>query len=731
MPSRRNRHTLTVTRDNLDREALLRMLLDQLPALVWTTDGDLRVTAALGELADSPSLTAVGTTLVEQWGAADEVGAIAAHRRALAGESVEHEHEVGGRILASHLEPLRDASGAVAGVIGVAVDVTATRTLEHSQRERERQLEALFDQVPATIWTTDDELVITAAAGAAASPRLRDFVGRTVQQFLEAGEEELPPLAAHRRSLAGERAEYEHHFRGGIFATHLRPLRDVDGRVTGVIGVDVDITEIRRVERELQMVEARYASLVEELPLVSYQTSSTGEMEVLAVSPQIETLLGYPPERWVGQPAFVRESIHPDDRERVLEELRRSRAQGDRFQLEYRLLRADGDVVWVLDETVVVRDEQGRELANQGFLLDVTHRKHLEEQLRQSQKMEAIGRLAGGIAHDFNNLLTAIKGYGAFLLADLDEDSSSHHDAEEILLAADSAAALTRQLLAFSRREPLTPEVLSLNEVVKNLDGLLGRLLGDEVELIVELDSELPDVHADRGQLEQVVLNLAVNARDALSAGGRLTIATARRMGSPPQALLRVSDTGIGMGPEVRSRLFEPFFTTKEAGKGTGLGLATVYGIVGQSGGTIEVESAPGEGATFTIALPAVVGEPVGDTQPAAERILLVDDDELVRDVMSEVLERAGYVVSKAAGPAQAIELIQLGHPFALLVTDLRLPGMSGIVLADRLLTARPDLQVLVTSGQVDEELRAARHVLEKPFTPDELLRAVGALLGH
>jgi two-component system, cell cycle sensor histidine kinase and response regulator CckA len=558
-------------------------------------------------------------------------------------------------------------------------------------------------------------------------------VGTTFYEHWGA-DDPIGAIAVHEQALRGESTEHESELDGRIFVSHLEPLRRADGSIAGVIGVGVDLTERRQIERELRNAERKYRTLVEQLPLVTYIIGLEAWGDIRFVSPYVERMLGYSADEWIGDPALLERAFHPDDLPRAQEAGRRLRDTGERISDEYRMIARDGRVVHVHDEAVLVRDEEtGSPLFMQGVLIDVTARKELEEQLRQSQKMEAVGRLAGGIAHDFNNLLTAIKGYGEFLLADLPENAGTHRDAQEIVAAADRAATLTRQLLAFSRRQTLAPQALYLNTVVKELEGLLRRLIGEQVELVVELGEEVLPVRADRGQLEQVVMNLAVNARDAMPDGGRLTIATQSRYGSVE---LAVRDSGVGMAAEVRSHLFEPFFTTKEPGKGTGLGLATVYGIVEQSGGTIEVKSAPGRGSTFTIVLPAIA-ETLRAPEPApvpplasAGRVLLVEDEDLVRALVREVLERGGYDVLEAADAGEAIELAHSADDIDLLVTDLVLPGMSGSVLAERVARERPALRVLYTSGYVDVSQDAA-DVLEKPFTPEDLLRKVGELLGR
>ncbi len=324
------------------------------------------------------------------------------------------------------------------------------------------------------------------------------------------------------------------------------------------------------------------------------------------MSPQVESLLGYTPEEWAARPELTVERIHPDDRERMLGLVRHAREHGIPTRSEFRFVARDGRTVWVLDQTIPLRDEDGTVICHQGFLLDITEQKQLEEKLRQSQKMEAIGQLAGGVAHDFNNMLTAISGYAELLAMSFEEDDARADDVDQIRKAAAHAAALTRQLLAFSRKQVLLPQRLDVNDVVCDLRAILIRTIGAEVELTTSLAEHLSQVETDPDQLAQVVLNFALNGRDAMPAGGRLTITTsAVEVEGEPYVSVEVTDTGTGMDEETRNRVFEPFFTTKDTGKGTGLGLATAYGFVSQSGGKIEIDSALGTGSTFRVLLPA------------------------------------------------------------------------------------------------------------------------------
>ncbi|MGI9110614.1 MAG: PAS domain S-box protein [Gaiellaceae bacterium] len=390
---------------------------------------------------------------------------------------------------------------------------------------------------------------------------------------------------------------------GSTFTSELAITRLERGGRAFFTGTIRDLTEIVRAEDEKAGAEELYRLLVKHLPLMTYVISSSGE--ILHVDSQVESLLGHSVETWLGTGRKLYErSVHPDDLERVRTAMSTARRDEASVRLEYRMLHDDGRTVWVLDEMAPLREEDGS-VTYRGFLVDVTERKQLEEQLRQSHKMEAVGQLAGGIAHDFNNMLTAISGYAELLGYSFDEGDPRLDDLGELKRAAAHAASLTRQLLAFSRKELLLPQRLDPNVIVRELETMLRRTLGEQIELAIELEADLAHVLADPDQLTQVVLNIALNARDAMPTGGRLTISTANvDVGGEQRVAIRVADTGTGMDEETRGRIFEPFFTTKEPGKGTGLGLATGYGVVSQSGGTIEVESAPGRGSTFCVLLP-------------------------------------------------------------------------------------------------------------------------------
>jgi two-component system cell cycle sensor histidine kinase/response regulator CckA len=418
--------------------------------------------------------------------------------------------------------------------------------------------------------------------------------------------------------------------------------------------------------------------------------------------------------------------------------------------LEVRLKRIDGRTVWVLGSASLIEADGGKPAMIEGTLLDITERKNLEEQLRQAQRIEAVGRLAGGVAHDFNNLLTAILGYSDIVLEQLPSGDRLRHYVGEIKKAGERAASLTRQLLAFSRQQVLAPLVLDLNAVVADMEKMLRRLIGEDIELVTVLGHDLARVKADPSQLEQVIMNLAVNARDAMPEGGRLSLATAnflvdeayaqRHVGLKPgpYVTLTVTDTGCGMDAETLSRIFEPFFTTKEKGKGTGLGLSTVYGVVKQSGGYIEVESEPGRGTAFRVYLPQVEEsltnvkerEPAAAPSSGAETILLVEDEESVRTLVESVLRSKGYKVIPAARGDEALALSeQYAQPIALMLVDMVMPRMSGRELARRLAPLHPETKVLFMSGyagsSASDGLDADTHFIQKPFTSEALARKV------
>ncbi len=479
-------------------------------------------------------------------------------------------------------------------------------------------------------------------------------------------------------------------------------------------------------------------------------------------SPAYERILGYKPGELQSTNALAQ--IHPDDQALVHEAAEHARAAGVGRQIEYRMLDKSGN--WRILESTSSAISSSQPNVQHLVIVnrDITDRKRLEQQFRQSQKMEAIGRLSGGIAHDFNNLLGVIIGYAEILQENTPESDPDRGCIDEVLRAAQRAASLTRQLLAFSRQQVLEPKVIDLNNAVANMEKMLRRVIGEDVELNTVLDAELANVKADQGQLEQVILNLAVNARDAMPNGGRLTIETqnvimgeaeTKRYSYPfkPGHYVRlvVSDTGVGMDSAIQARAFEPFFTTKEKGKGTGLGLATVYGVVKQSDGYIELHSEVGKGTTFTIYLPSATEPVAADSTHSitvsalngSETILLVEDEPALRVLTRNVLERLGYKVLEASNGREACDISSKeSSSIDLLLTDVVMPGMNGRDVAERLSKERRDLKVIYMSGHTGQGvgqgvLAPGSHFLAKPLSKEklalkirEVLRTESALSG-
>ena len=475
-------------------------------------------------------------------------------------------------------------------------------------------------------------------------------------------------------------------------------------------------------------------------------------------------MLGYMTEELLA--INVRDLVHTDDRLIMLDAEREMMAgQLPSSQCEVRYKHKRGGFVWTLAATTLVRDGANHPWHFITQIQDITQRKQAEEALRQSeeqlqhsQKMEAIGRLAGGIAHDFNNLVTVITGYSTLLTQKLGEDHPLRHDVDEIQKSAERAAALTRQLLAFSRKQVRSPKLLDLNELLTGMDDMLRRLIGEDIEMRIAADPQLGQIRADHSQIEQVIMNLVLNARDAMPRGGKLTIESRRMVLDEEYAKLYpvitpgvyarvgITDTGVGMTEQVKAHLFEPFFTTKGLGKGTGLGLATCYGIIKQSNGDIHVYSETGKGTTFTAYLP-IVAETVTPAAPAPvespifrrgnECILLAEDEEALRELGAYVLREAGYNVLEACNGSDALRVAeqQDGQTIHLLLTDVIMPQMGGKELADQLKLARPDTPVLFMSGYTDDAL--THHgvldpgvaLLEKPFTPRRLAFKVREVL--
>ncbi len=513
--------------------------------------------------------------------------------------------------------------------------------------------------------------------------------------------------------------------------------QDFAASVADLVSLAIEASERRRAEEALRASEEKYRELVENLSDVIYAVDPNGLIKY--ISPSVQALSGYAPREVAGRP--LTEFLHEEDR-RLARHYFKKYLSGISETFECRLVTKAGQVRWVRSSGKSVVS-MGRITGVQGVITDITERKELEHQLLQSQKMEAIGMLAGGVAHDFNNLLTGILGYTQLILRRLSDTDPMRKEIEEVEKASVQAASLTNQLLAFSRQQVLQPRVIDLNDVITENSRLLSRIIGEDVELVTVLAPDLGCTKADAMQIQQVMLNLAVNARDAMPQGGKLTIETANLsldsgrpvgIGPGPYVRLTVSDTGVGMDEATRSRIFEPFFTTK--GRGSGLGLSTVYGIIRQSGGNIMVQSDIEKGARFAIYLPRVYERAEklatisrgADMLRGSETILLVEDSKVIRDMASEVLRLCGYTVVAATGSGEALLMCERHEGcIHMLLTDVVMPHLSGPDLAERLTRVRPDMKVLYMSGYTDNEL--ARHgivdtdvaFIQKPFTPTSL----------
>ena len=509
--------------------------------------------------------------------------------------------------------------------------------------------------------------------------------------------------------------------------------------------------EHKRNEEALRRSEVRYRSLVQSAVYGIYRASREGKF--LDVNPALVAMLGYGSAEEVLELDPQRDVCrHPEEQSRLMEEFK-AKSRLDNFEMEWK--RKDENIITVRLSGRVVSSTKDSEEFLEVIAEDVTEKRVLEDQFRQAQKMEAVGRLAGGVAHDFNNLLMVISGYTEVMLENLDRQTGLYSKAEAIQQAAERATTLTRQLLAFSRKQLLELKVVDVNTIIRDMERLLTPLIGETIELVTRLDSSLGRTRADAGQLEQVLMNLVVNAKDAMPDGGKITIQTSnmeldsshRRehtyIQPGPYVMLSVSDTGCGMDKETQARIFEPFFTTKEKGKGTGLGLSTVYGIVKQSGGYIFAQSEVGQGTTLRIFLPRVADKaeivatarhPREETR-GSETVLLVEDEESVRQLVRETLESRGYTVLEAEDGEKALAIAGQKDGLQLMITDVVMPGINGQELAKEIAKSHPKTKVLFLSGYAEDTIRQdalepGTAFLQKPFTLQTLLKKVREVLG-
>ena len=646
------------------------------------------------------------------------------------------------------------------GITVLSLDVTARKHAEAALRTSEERYRLLFQANPHASWVLDTEtlhfLAVNDAAIRLYGYAREEFLGMTARDIRPAEDVEafVESMRAQRDGARLTKGWRHRRKDGSVIDVEVsaQPF-DFEGRPAMLVLV-TDVTERNRAAAKLREREELFRQLADNIEEVFYVADAQFQ-QTLYINAAYEKIWGRTCRSLYENPASFVEPLPPEDRAAMLASIERIQRGEDPGPLEFRVVQPDGRTRRVLSHAVPIRDAEGKVYRISGVALDITEHTELEAQYRQAQKMEAVGRLAGGVAHDFNNLLTVITSYSELLLEDCGETDPHRAELLEIRRAAGVAATLTRQLLAFSRQQVLEPRVLSLNDVVTGAGKMLKRLIGEDVRLVTTLASDAGTVRADAGQIEQVIMNLAVNARDAMPDGGALTLETANVEFSdeyveghfPAQrgryVMLAVSDTGVGMSPETQARIFEPFFTTKEAAKGTGLGLATVYGIVKQSGGFIWVYSEPGSGTTFKIYLPRVDEAAVTErrAQPAdvlggTETVLLVEDSDALRDIASRVLERRGYTVLEASDGEAAL-MLAARHPGAidLLLTDVVMPEMNGRQLAERLTALRPGLKVLYMSGYAGDAvtrrgvLEQGMAYLQKPFTPDALARKVREVL--
>ena len=531
-------------------------------------------------------------------------------------------------------------------------------------------------------------------------------------------------------------------------------VKDAEGQPEKLIIVNRDISDRRRASEALRLSEASFRSVIENAPYGIYRANAAGQF--LRVNPALQKMLGYETQEELFR-ANLGTDIYRDPQEHRRANDLFAGAKG--FDVEVEWKRKDGVPLHARcsGRLIEVEHSEGHsETYFEVFAEDVTEKRVLEQQLRMAVKMEAVGRLSGGIAHDFNNLLGVIIGYAQVLKRRMKAGDDVFEYAEEIEKAGQRAASLTRQLLAFSRQQVLAPAILNLNALISDMAKMIHRLIGEDVELVMKLDPAIGSVKADQGQIEQVVMNLAVNARDAMPEGGKLALETAtvtldqaytrRHPGSKAGrcVMFSVSDTGMGMSAETLAHIFEPFFTTKEVGKGTGLGLATVYGIVKQSNGYIWVDSEIGRGSSFEVYLPLIeqpasapeAAAPTPESFRGSETVLVVEDADALRKLSVTLIEQYGYQVLSAANGAEALELVQKDRPkIDLLLTDVIMPRLGGHALAQRLVPLYPGLKVLYMSGHTDSSvgqhgvLEAGISLLHKPFTEEELVRKMREVL--
>jgi two-component system, cell cycle sensor histidine kinase and response regulator CckA len=679
-------------------------------------------------------------------------------RRVTCGERIDHYeavrvHKSGALLDVSlTLSPVYDSAGAIVGASIIARDITVAKRAEIALRESEAQYRILFDRNPLPMWVFDRKSLRFLAVNEAAVRHYgygrNEFFNMTILDIWPL-DDIAPLLRSMKHPSPGfqQRERWRHRKKDGTI---------IDVEITGhdlnFRGADAelvlahDTTEELRGEEQLRQSEERFSKAFRSSP-VGITISSEADGRYIDANPAYLAMMGYERDELVGQ--TVEELgvwAEKFDRQLMIEQLKHPPAKP--IEVSFKTRSREIRLVELVAERILLNDEP----CILAIVRDITGAKQLERQFRHAQKMEAIGQLAGGVAHDFNNILGVITGYAELSLQKLEPQHAVARNLQKIKTAADRATSLTKQLLAFSRQQVVHPHAVDVNAIVRNMDDMLRSLIGEDISITVNEAALLGSINADIGQLEQVLMNLVVNARDAMPGGGRITIETRnveldesyQRKHEPVQpgqyVMLSVADSGCGMDETTVARIFEPFFTTKEAGRGTGLGLSTVYGIVKQSGGYIWVYSEPGKGTTFKLYFPRVSEAPEAFSKPieyavpevGSATILLVEDDQDLRELTATTLRNAGYAVLEASNSQTALEL-GAKHPgyIDLLLSDIVMPGTSGVQLIPLLRESAPDLKVILMSGYATETL--ARHapappdvtLIEKPFSKRFLLSTI------
>jgi len=745
---------------------LLRTLIDNMPDYIYVKDASGRFVVANRALADLVGARTpedlLGKTDFDFYAKelattffADEQAIIQSGKALVGKIEAVVDSEANAKWLSTSKVPLRDKRGQVVGIMGISRDVTNHKSAEDALRESNQFLEALVDASPAGIVCVDRAGKVTLW-----NPAAERIFGWSEQELLG---QPLPVVPEDKRKMYGDlrasvflgesvssREVRARRKDGSTFdaIVSLAPLRNADGEIRGAMDIALDITSSKQAEAQLRL-QAVALEIAANAVVITDRSGT-----ILWVNPAFTALTGYSSKDAVGKTfRLLNSGKHPKS---FFEQMWKTILAGRVWHGEVINRRKDS-ALYTGEQTITpVRNERGEITRFVAIMQDVTERKQLAQQLSQAQKMESVGRLAGGVAHDFSNLLSVIIGYSDVLLMRPELDPQAHRQIDEIKRAGNRAASLTRQLLAFSRQQVLEPRILNLNSIVTDTEKMLRRLIGEDIEFQTKLDPDLGSVRADPGQVEQIIMNLAVNARDAMPDGGKFIIETSTveldedyALHHPPSVpgryvLLSIADTGVGMDQETKAHIFEPFFTTKEPGKGTGLELSTVYGIVKQSGGYIWPYSEPGYGTQFKIYLP-LVDRPAQRIPPAelpspdlgrSETVLLVEDEESLRTLIRCFLEEGNYTVLEGTNGVHACEVArQYGKPIHLLLTDVVMPQMSGPILAATLAESQPDMKVLYMSGYAGRFgsdrglLDSGSNLLPKPFSRVTLLRKLREVL--